>query len=372
MTDSPIYLNHAGTSWPKPECVQQAVMDAMQSPPEAWADQFNAAHKALADYFHLPTTDQLLLTPGCTSSLATAIADVPLQSGDRILTSSLEHHALHRPLLKWQERGCPITYVPRTSNEPFDLEFLEKELKAGGVKLIAVCGACNVTGESLPYREIIALAKEYAAMTLIDGAQLVGWHEIDLSTLGADLFAFGGHKGLHAPWGIGGLFVSSETTLNTPAAACSISSETGQASCQTMPGYCDVGSVDQIALAGLAAAIGWLQSSTNSDRWERSLQQVDLLRQSLTEIAHLEFVGDTTRQTKLPTIAFHSNRDSVQELDGRMRQANVIGSAGLQCSPLTHETLATAPDGVIRLSVGMLTSLAEVREVAKRLPRMLQ
>ena len=85
-----------------------------------------------------------------------------------------------------------------------------------------------------------------------DGAQIAGWFDLDLEQLGVDFFTFAGHKGLQAPWGIGGLYVAENTSMKCPNASCEFDpskrSEFG-----TQPGYCDAGSVDLIALAGLAA-----------------------------------------------------------------------------------------------------------------------
>ena len=87
--DEPIYLNHAGTSWPTPTCVSDEVLDAMRSHPVEWPSRFEMAHAAVCRFFGVADPEQLLLTPGCTSSLATAIASVELPAGSRVLDQSM-------------------------------------------------------------------------------------------------------------------------------------------------------------------------------------------------------------------------------------------------------------------------------------------
>ena len=110
--NEPIYLNHAGTSWPTPAAVTDAVVDAMRSHPARWPQRFEMAHAAVCRFFGVADPDQLLLTPGCTSSLSTAIASVDLPAGSRVLTSQWEHHAVYGPLQKIAGNGVAVEAVP--------------------------------------------------------------------------------------------------------------------------------------------------------------------------------------------------------------------------------------------------------------------
>ena len=125
------------------------------------------------------------------------------------------------------------------------------------VGLVAITAACNVTGELMPYDEVIRMAHRYGSMVLVDAAQIVGWQDLDLPRLSANVVAFGGHKGLQAPWGIGGLYLSDRAGMECTSAQCDLPSAGESKGIVTQrPGYCDVGSVDQYALAGLHAAVG--------------------------------------------------------------------------------------------------------------------
>ncbi|MFN3189084.1 MAG: aminotransferase class V-fold PLP-dependent enzyme [Aureliella sp.] len=354
-----LYLNHAGTSWPKPDCVVEACAQALERSPVQWGGDFDSGHASLAKHLGIADPSHLLLTPGCTSSLAVALADFILNPGDRILCSSFEHHALHRPLLKRADQGIQVAVIPPGESGPFDLSRLETELEAGDVKLVAITAAANVTGDLLPLNAICDLAHEYDAKVLVDGAQVVGWMDLELDRLSADMFAFGGHKGLQAPWGIGGLYIAPGVEMNTPTATCEIGSA---AACSIRPGYCDVGSVDRIALFALERAIRWLEE--RPDRLRKAQIQITKLQNAVEMLPGVVRCGQDDPLQRMPTVAFgfreQVSESSSAEIATALEHCGILGASGLQCAPLAHQMLGTDERGLVRLSVGPQTSDDEI------------
>ncbi|KAA1257995.1 Cysteine desulfurase [Rubripirellula obstinata] len=373
--DEPIYLNHAGTSWPTPTCVSDAVVDAMRSHPAEWPSRFERAHAAVCRFFGVADSEQLLLTPGCTSSLVTAIASVDLPAGSRVLTSCWEHHAVYGPLQKLTEKGVAVDVVPASDESPMDLDALEQSLAAGEVGLVAVTAACNVTGDLLPIEAIIELAHRYDAMVLIDAAQIVGWVDLQLDELGADMVAFGGHKGLQAPWGIGGLYVAASARLKCATAQCSIigrsipDKNAGASGQQwgSRPGYCDVGSVDQFSLAGLAASLDRLGDTTRLHDLEVAREQARRLRETLSRNERVTLFGIEDGDRRLPTIAFAVADETSDQSAERLRQHGLIVGSGLQCSPVSHEALRTSETGLVRISAAVRQPESEIVIANERL-----
>lgn len=367
-----VYLNHAGTSWPKPQAVVDAASAVWGSDPSDWADQLELAHRQIASFFHVATPDQLLLTPGCTSALSIAVADHFWNAGDRVLASSFEHHALHRPLVKLSDYGVDVEILPHLDHEPIILEELESALRKGSVELVALVAACNVTGVLLPYDEVISLAHAYGAKVLIDAAQIAGWWDLDLPALGADLVAFAGHKGLQAPWGIGGLYVAPEIKMNSPAAVCELtydklSGKPKQAPAK--PGYCDVGSVDRSALTGLAAAAQWLSHVERSDRLTRSRQLTQRLYDAAAEMNGTTLVCPSDMTARMPTVAMTFSNLRSSDAAAQLAGHGIFVAGGMQCAPLAHKSLGTAPDGVVRLSAGPNTTEDDVARAIEALER---
>ena len=358
MDRSPtLYLNHAGTSWPKPEPVRAAVEAAYASDPRQWPVSFERDHRAVAARLGLEP-DRLLLTPGCTSALALALADLPWAPGDRVLTSSFEHHAMMRPLRALEGRGVEVVQLPPAGDAPLDLDALDREL-GRGARAIALSHASNVTGALLPVEVAIAKVRAAGGWSIVDAAQTAGW--LPLPT-GADVVAFAGHKGPQAPWGVGGLFVGPGAEMATPSAACSLD---GSTVCATMPGYCDGGSVDRAALAGLVAGLAFM--AARPERLARARAQVRHL-EAVAIRAGIERLGPPP-DGRVPTLALRI--PSLAEVQGRLAAEGVVASVGVQCAPAAHESLGTAPEGALRLSVGPDTSDETLERAAQVLARTL-
>lgn len=373
MTTNEIYLNHAGTSWPKPQVVLDAVKEAMSAEPATWPRRFDDAHQAIAEFFGVNQRAQLLLTPGCTSALAIGIGDALIPSGHRVLTSCWEHHALHRPLLKLADKGVRVEYIPSQTNElipdqkkSIDLDWLERELAVGDVGLVAITAACNVTGELLPYEKVIQLSHRYGAMVMIDAAQVVGWLKLDLDLLGADLVAFGGHKGLQGPWGIGGLYFSDQARMECAAANCELpSSNAADVQNIRRPSYCDVGSVDQFALAGLFAAVKFLGQQDTNSNLATARMQIKKIRKTLERCEGIRIFGSFDEG--MPTIALAISGFQSGEVATHWKRHGLLVGSGVHCAPLAHETLGTPDSGLVRLSVGLGQPDHEIDEAIDRI-----
>lgn len=329
----------------------------MTGSPHHWGQRFEQAHHALAEFFGIDDPEQLLLTPGCTSSIAVAIGDVDLGGRKRVLTSVWEHHAMHRPLLNLARSAIALDYIRASAESPIDLNEVEAQLSKRDVGLIAITASSNVTGDLLPYQAVIELAHRYDTQVLLDAAQVVGWLDLDFAEIGADLIAFGGHKGLQGPWGIGGLYIADRARMNCSSAICELPS-TNRTS---RPGYCDVGSVDQVALAGLHGAVGWLNQVDRSTHIDTAREQIGQIETALNNAdARCFSIDPPTR--RLPSVAFSVENRSSAEITAALKTQGIIVGSGLQCAPLAHQTLGTQSEGLVRISVGMGQDMREVQD----------
>lgn len=351
-----VYLNHAGTSWPKPEPVLQAAADADRADPDAWPSLFTECQRTVADYFQVPS-DRLLFTPSCTSALTVAMMDLPWQAGDRLLTSQFEHHALHRNVQKLAERGVGVTYLEPGNRQLIDLDRLEAELNQGGVRLLALTAACNVTGQLLPFAQAAELAKQFGVTVLVDGAQFAGWQQLDLSASKIDMFTFAGHKGPMSPKGVGGLYVAEHVRMDCLSAACDPA--TAQANSR-MPDYCDVGSVNYAALSGLAAGCRWLQKADQVNRLQEARELASAFADGVRDLPNSVLHHDVAAELKMPTVAFNIAGRATSELAAELQRHRIFVSCGMQCAPQVHHILNTGSTGVIRCSFGFENDLSDV------------
>lgn len=356
------YLNHAGTSWPKPQSVLDAVDLVSKAEPDQWPELFRLSFETIASFFHVDSS-RLVLTPGCTSALNLAILDQAWNSGDRVFTSSFEHHALYRNLVQLRSRHIEIIEVPPATNSTFDLDFFRKELKKGSTTLVAITAACNVTGALLPIEDIIDLTHQYDAKVLIDGAQIAGWSDLNLNELGVDFFTFAGHKGPQSPWGIGGLYVSENSAMSCPNASCEFS-QGKKKDFETKPGYCDAGSVDLVALAGLAAGCRWLSEGEQKNRLSKARMLAKEFTGYIREHSGCKILHDFEFDQKMPTVAISFDNLN-QSVAKKLKEHQIFVSSGFQCAPLAHQTLGTAEHGVIRFSFGPSQKTPDFGSIAR-------
>lgn len=346
-----IYANAAGTSWPKPDGVAEAAQRAMLASPADNATLYRDGHRAVQRFFGIPdeAAERLLLAPSCTSALAVLLGDLVWNEGDVILTSSLEHHAVARPVQKlvW-ERGVQHVSIPYQPGTPVDMAFVERRLREGRVRLVAVTGASNVTGERLPIEELAHLVHAHGAKLLLDAAQTAGLIPIDVQQSGIDMLVFAGHKAMLGPFGIGGLWAAPTVPFTCPTASCEIGAATTGGSRAPFPGFCDLGSVNFPALSGLAAALAWLGDRTAAAR-RRPLELAQRLLDECREREHCQVLGGDGPRTA--TVSFVLAGVALADAQRHFRDHGVIVRAGTHCAPMALAALGQ-PEGCIRVSFG--------------------
>ncbi|MCA9695716.1 MAG: aminotransferase class V-fold PLP-dependent enzyme [Myxococcales bacterium] len=356
-TAAPIYLNNAGTSWPKPPVVAEAVADTLAADPRAHEAIFDRARAVIAGFFGVAAPTQLLLTPACTSALTVALENLPWETGDVVVTSSLEHHALIRPIEALARlRGVVHRVIGYRPGRPFDLDELADALAGGRVRVVAVTAASNVTGELLPVREIVALARRRGALSLIDGAQTAGLAPLAVDALGADMLTFAGHKAPLGPQGIGGLWIGdgvkfAATSARCLAGACVVSG--------APPSYCDTGSVPLAAAAGLAASLSWLQAAAPSP-WEHARGLAVALRAGLRARERCVIFGGDGPHTAAVSLQLPDL--PLARAEAFFRERGLLVRAGRHCAPLALRALG-CPEGTIRVSFGPFNRASDVAAI---------
>jgi selenocysteine lyase/cysteine desulfurase len=361
-----IYANNAGTSWPKAPGVIDAACAALTTPPAASHHALRAARAEVCHALGIAQPERLLLTGSCTAALALAMADLPLQAGDVVLTSALEHHALVRPLQQLVlTRGIVLEVSPYAPGTPFDLDFAQRQLHGGRVRLIAISGASNVTGELLPVAELGRLARAHGVPLLLDAAQTMGVTPIDVRTLPIDLLVFAGHKGPLAPHGIGGLWAAPSIEFQSPAAVCEIgptgtddrARQPGAPLCASFPGDCDVGSANLAAAAGLAAALSWRRAQAD-DIYRDARMLAARLREALREQPGCRvFGGQRTPHTA--ALSFLIDGLPLIAAEAYFAERGITLRAGQHCAPLALQAIG-AMEGTLRVSFGPFNRASDV------------
>jgi cysteine desulfurase / selenocysteine lyase len=416
-----IYLDNAATSWPTPECVQDAMVRYMR---EIGANPGRSAHRraneaegvrfdarqAIAELFGVRDPMRVVFSWNATVALNVAIHGL-LRPGDHAVVSGMEHNAVMRPLRALEAQGVEITVLPCRPDGTLDPAALEPAIRPR-TRLIACNHASNVCGTILPIRELGAIARAHKIPLLVDAAQTAGCLPIDLTADNVDLLAFTGHKGLLGPTGTGGLVLRDDFDIDRLPPL--LRGGTGSRSDQELqpeflPDKYEPGTPNITGIAGLLAGVRYLQSVgieqirrheqtitqrlldglgrlCRADGFGRLPRLVDPdrpiqfdepdrpnqleagVRPSRLDdpgrrpLLEIQGVRDAERQTAVIsfTVAGREVSDVAQRLD---EEFEIMCRPGLHCSPAAHRTLGTWPSGTIRFAPGFFTTEAEIDQV---------
>jgi cysteine desulfurase/selenocysteine lyase len=375
-----MYLDNAATSFPKPETVYQTMDRFLR---EAGANPGRSAHRLavaaaatvaqtrqlVARLFNAPTPDQVAFTLNTTDALNLALKGV-LKPGDHVVTTSMEHNSVVRPLRKLEQNGVGVTFVPASLEGLVAAEDLAQAFTPS-TRLLVMTHASNVTGTLQPVAEAGRICRERGALLLVDAAQTVGVFSIDVQAMRIDLLAFPGHKGLLGPPGTGGLVVGERVHLETLREGGTGSHSESEWQPESMPDRLEVGTVNTVGLAGLGAALRFLEE-IGLDRIRAHEQTlVQRLLCGLTAISGVTLYGPPAGAERASAISFNLEgwepQDAAAVLDATF---DIQCRPGLHCAPLAHRTLGTFPAGTIRLSPGYFNTEAEVEAVLEAIRQM--
>lgn len=367
-----IYLDNAATSWPKPEEVYQEVGDFLRrsgaNPGRGGhrmareaSEMVEATRLKMAEYFHLADPKRFIFTCNATEALNLAIKG-SLRTGDHVVTTSMEHNSVLRPLHYLKEEGVTTTIVQADPMGRITAGQILGALRPE-TKLIILTYASNVTGTVMPVQEVGRIARDNGILFLVDGAQAVGERDFDLTDLPLDMLAFPGHKALLGPTGIGGLYIREGVELELlplKEGGTGTGSElAGQP--QELPYRYESGTLNTSGIAGLGAALSFLIKEGQA----RITSHIDELTkrfiEGCREISGLQIYGPPSTEERVGVVSLNIEGLAPDELAFILDEVyEVAVRAGLHCAPLAHRTLGTYPTGAARFSFGYHNTPEEI------------
>lgn len=365
-----IYLDNAATSWPKPESVYQMVDKVMR---QIGANPGRSGHtmaieagrlvqetrELAASLFAIPHPSQVVFTLNVTDSLNLALKGL-LQPGDHVITSSMEHNAMARPLEALRKNGVTVTKVATSPVNGICLREIQNAIQAN-TKLIAIAHASNVTGTLNPIGEIGQIAKEFGVAFLVDCAQTAGVFPINVQEMGIDLLAFPGHKSLLGCQGVGGLYVHKRITLETLREGGTGSHSESLEQPDELPERYESGTLNTSGIAGLGAGIRYIMETGMEKIKQREEELTSLLLAGLARIPGVVLYGPPLGQQRAAVVSFNLEQISANELCMILDKSFQIAvRPGLHCAPDAHRVLGTLQGGTIRISPGYFTTEEEI------------
>jgi len=365
-----IYLDHGATSWPKAPGVVEAVARFLEHEagnPGRGGHRLTVAasrtiETAREDVAFLFGADpeRTLFGPGATFWLNTVLLS-RLGPGDRVVTSSLEHNAVMRPLRQLEaSRGVEIVVVPGEGPDglPTTAAF-KTRVDEAPTALVVLTHASNVTGEVAPVAEI-ALAVAPAPV-LVDGAQSAGSLPIDFSRLGAAAYVCSGHKGLLGPQGVGVLLLDEGFDVEPLVRGGTGSRSESEEMPEHLPDGLEAGTPNGPGIAGLGAACRWLAERGIAAVAEHERRLVRRLGDGLRETSSVNLRGWHDDAPHTGVLSFTVDGADNGELAARLdREHQICLRAGLHCAPAAHRRLGTFPNGTLRAGIGPFNTEADV------------
>ncbi len=380
-----LYADNAATSFPKPP----AVFDAMRAYAEELGasagrgayheavetgEVLSACRRRLARLIRAESPEHVVFTHNCSAALNQAIKGL-LRPGDHVVATTMEHNSVLRPLNALAAAGViGVDYVkadPATA-----CVRLEDVLSAitPRTRLVAVVHASNVTGTLQPIERIGAELRRRGVTFLVDAAQSAGHVPIDVQCMQIDLLAVPGHKGLMGPLGTGALYIRPglEATLSPliEGGTGSISEQATQP--EFMPDKFESGSHNAIGIAGLNAALAWLEDHTIEACRAHDIALSQAFTEGCRVIDGLTVYGSMDPETRVVVFSVRLAGYAPDELSALLEgEFGILTRSGIHCAPLAHRTIGTDADGgTTRLSFGAYNTIADVDRCIDALARL--
>lgn len=370
-----IYMDNAATTYPKPESVYTAVdyfnrnlggnpgRGSHQATLKAGSILLDA-REALARLFNIKDSEQIAFTANITDSLNIALKGF-LHPGDHVISTSMEHNAVARPLYSLSQQGVEWTAVPGAADGSLDPEDIRKAIKPN-TRMICMLHASNLTGTIMPIAQVGKICRENGLIFVVDSAQSAGILPLDVVEQNIDILAFTGHKGLLGLQGTGGLYVSPGVEIKPLKEGGTGSFSEHLEHPEFMPDRLESGTPNTPGIVGLLAGVEFIHQTGREDIRQHEQKITEMLLGGLREIKGIKLYGpcDSKRQTAV--IAFNIDEVDCGELSMQLDyQYGIVTRSGLHCAPLAHQVIGTLESGACRLSPGYFTTEAEVETVIR-------
>lgn len=372
-----VYLNNGATSWPKPLSVAEAMFRFVTDGGASLAR--GGASKKDMDTFSLVVECRQLLscmfggwekahpcyvtfTSNVSESLNVVLKGT-LEPGMTVITTSMEHNSVIRPLSSLQKQGVTVKVLFCDMQGYLQVDHLSKALEEGA-HLCVLSHASNLCGSVQDLPTIAQLCSSHGVDLVVDAAQTAGHLPLDAEKLNLAALCFTGHKGLMGPQGIGGILwrpdFASQCRPLLEGGTGSFSDEEEQP--HAMPDRFETGTPNLPGIAGLKAALEWIDKIGFEEIHRQEMSIGARLLEGLKALKGIRIYGSQTMERRLPVFAMNFEAVDNAELAAELSLRGVDSRPGLHCTPWGHQTVGTFPEGALRLSPGYFTTEEEVDE----------
>lgn len=368
-----IYLDNASTTFPKPKNVVDSIYNFLTNigGNPGRSNHNNAlqtnrllfeAREIISDFFNYNSIENVVFTNNITTSLNILI-NGSLIDGDHVITSSMEHNSVLRPLINLQNKGViDLDIVDADKFGFISVDNIKNKIKAN-TKMIVLSQASNVTGSIQPIKEIGALCKSKNIFFILDSAQGAGVLDINFTDLNLSALAFTGHKSLFGPQGIGGFII--DDNLNNVCMPY-ILGGTGSLSHSLdqpdfLPDKFESGTLNMPGIVGLVEGINFIKNEGINTIYDKNKFLRDYFINEISNMKDIILYEDINNSNYTSCISFNVNNIDTAELSFALdNDFGIKNRSGLHCAPLAHKTIGSFPSGTVRLSLSYFNEKSDI------------
>ena len=368
-----IYLDSSATSFLKPPEVADAVYrsfsDIGNSGRGAHLPTLNASRliydtrEKLAALFGIGEPSRIAFTCNATEALNIAIGGL-VAPGDHVITTACEHNSVLRPLYRKEREGAGLTIVAADEKGRIDYDELERSCRTN-TKAVVITHASNLTGNVTDIERVAEFTKRHGIVFVVDASQTAGALPIDVQKTGIDILCFTGHKGLMGPQGTGGIYVREGIALSPLKVGGSGVHSFDREHPSDMPTALEAGTLNGHGIAGLNAALSFLERGGVEGVHRREDKLARLFTERIRTIPGIVIYGDPDAKLRAPIVSVNvGDVDSAIVSDILWEDYGICVRAGAHCAPLMHRALGTTEQGAVRFSFSYFNTEKEVEQAA--------
>jgi cysteine desulfurase family protein len=366
------YLDNAATSFPKPEETLQYLSHFVSSVGgnpgrsghplsiEAARIIFQAREKLTA-FINGKHSERLIFTHNGTESLNLAILGL-VQEHDHVVTTSMEHNSVMRPLdFLQKERKVEVSIVPCSAFGELDLPKLKASLKKS-TRVVIINHGSNVIGTVQSIKQVREAIGE--TTLIVDACQTIGNTPIDIQSEGMDIICFSCHKSLFGVQGLGALYMRKGINLRPLKFGGTGSKSESTRQPEMLPDKYESGTPNTPGIAALLGGLTFIEKAGLSTIIEKKKAIRNYTLNMLSDVDDVIIYGHPSGQS-LPIISANVKGMSPSDVGTACNRAGICVRVGLHCAPVAHRTIGSFPQGTVRISPGYFTREEEIDQLAE-------
>ncbi len=377
-----IYLDNGATTFPKPERVIEEMSRFMR---ETMANPGRSGHKMatetnrriletrikLARLIGAENPLQLAFTKNASEALNIGILGY-LEKGDHVITTSMEHNSVARPLYKLQHDEIIDLSLVKGDHDGFiGVDEILSEIKPE-TSMVVMTHASNLLGS---INDIKTIGQELAKINekrenkiafMVDCAQTLGSIPVNVTDMHISILAGAGHKSLYGPTGTGFIYVDENTDIRPLYFGGTGSLSESLVQPEFMPDMLETGTLNAVGIVGLGEGIDYIEQKGIENIRNHQRQIVFYCLAALEQLENVKIYGTKDETRRAGVVSFNIGDMDSQEVTGILSEKyNIATRGGMHCTPLAHGRMGTSGQGMVRASFSSFTKESDIDSLAE-------